>query len=631
MKKMLLVAALLMTGFAGRAQPANDNPCATFFVNTGYSPGLTCTASSGGLSYSGATSSGVSAPPCGAGGTIFDLWYYIVPSTSGTAVIKTTSTGDGALAVYSGRFGCGFFEAPLACNDDTLSSTNPACVLSVSQGETYYIRFWIKGSSSGTLNGICAVVDAPGLSAFQRVGIGTPNPQTQLDLNGSIQIRGGNPAVGKVLTSDAQGRASWQVLNQSVGIPLELSADRDNTHVLSVTNTNINGSAIYAQLGTNGYGFNFPRAAVWGDTEMEDAIRGTSKEGTGVYALTRGIGQYSLVADSRATGSSPGAARFLGNVVINRGGESGNQGGNLTVTGDISTTALLNAGTLRVGGASSTISNLNFPSSLGSKINLWGSNANSHYGMGIQATLLQLHTDFAGADIAFGYGSSTNFIETARIRGNGNVGFGTINPTRKLEIIAAAGQSIVTVGSRSGFGSGALEFVSDYGFSSQWRPGFIQSEDLGGFTGRLSFYTNGVGLANAYGVVKGLEVRNGVAFTATGTVSSFSDERLKQNIEPFTDGLNVIEQIDPVRFQYNHLSSFATPAAQVGVVAQQLEKVAPYMVQKENTAEMADLRSVNNQAYTFLLINAIKEQQQRIKKLEQALEYLQKQIRKLQN
>ena len=42
------------------------------------------------------------------------------------------------------------------------------------------------------------------------IGIGTSNPAAKLDVNGTIKISGGNPAVGKVLTSDATGIASWQ-------------------------------------------------------------------------------------------------------------------------------------------------------------------------------------------------------------------------------------------------------------------------------------------------------------------------------------------------------------------------------------------------------------------------------------
>jgi len=42
------------------------------------------------------------------------------------------------------------------------------------------------------------------------VGIGTITPEQRLDVDGQVRIRGGNPGVGKVLTSDANGNATWE-------------------------------------------------------------------------------------------------------------------------------------------------------------------------------------------------------------------------------------------------------------------------------------------------------------------------------------------------------------------------------------------------------------------------------------
>jgi hypothetical protein len=42
------------------------------------------------------------------------------------------------------------------------------------------------------------------------VGINTTAPTAKLDVNGQIRIQGGSPGVGKVLTSDATGLATWQ-------------------------------------------------------------------------------------------------------------------------------------------------------------------------------------------------------------------------------------------------------------------------------------------------------------------------------------------------------------------------------------------------------------------------------------
>ena len=76
---------------------------------------------------------------------------------------------------------------------------------------------------------------------------------------------------------------------------------------------------------------------------------------------------------------------------------------------------------------------LTFASVLGDKISLWG-NSGAHYGFGIQGNLLQIHSSASSADIAFGYGESTNLTETVRFKGNGNVGIGTNNPTQKLVV-----------------------------------------------------------------------------------------------------------------------------------------------------------------------------------------------------
>jgi hypothetical protein len=61
---------------------------------------------------------------------------------------------------------------------------------------------------------------------------------------------------------------------------------------------------------------------------------------------------------------------------------------------------------------------LNFASTLGDKISLWG-NGSNHYGLGIQPSLLQVYTMDGSNDIAFGYGNSAAFTENVRIKGNG--------------------------------------------------------------------------------------------------------------------------------------------------------------------------------------------------------------------
>ena len=60
-------------------------------------------------------------------------------------------------------------------------------------------------NSKGTLVGIPLAIQNNG-----NVGIGTTGPEAKLEVAGQIKITGGNPKTGNVLTSDANGLASWQ-------------------------------------------------------------------------------------------------------------------------------------------------------------------------------------------------------------------------------------------------------------------------------------------------------------------------------------------------------------------------------------------------------------------------------------
>lgn len=111
----------------------------------------------------------------------------------------------------------------------------------------------------------------------------------------------------------------------------------------------------------------------------------------------------------------------------------------------------------------------------------------------------------------------------------------------------------------------------------------------------------------------------------TWTVSS--DARLKRNILDYTAGLNEILKIHPVWFTYNGEAGMPEDTG-VGVIAQELESIAPYMVGSwdytDDDGNATSYLTVNNGPMTYMLINAVKEQQKIIEKLLERIEVLEK-------
>ncbi len=111
------------------------------------------------------------------------------------------------------------------------------------------------------------------------------------------------------------------------------------------------------------------------------------------------------------------------------------------------------------------------------------------------------------------------------------------------------------------------------------------------------------------------------SLTTTWTVTS--DERTKTNIQSFNDGLAVIDQIDPVTFTYNGLGGTIAGASGIGVIAQDIQKVAPYTVGtfqaklNPNDTNETTLLDFNPHALFFITINAIKELDAKIGALSQ--------------
>jgi trimeric autotransporter adhesin len=108
-----------------------------------------------------------------------------------------------------------------------------------------------------------------------------------------------------------------------------------------------------------------------------------------------------------------------------------------------------------------------------------------------------------------------------------------------------------------------------------------------------------------------------------GSWSAPSDRRIKKDVRDLERGLPDLMRVRPVTFKYNGLGGTEDDGKEyIGVVAQELEKVLPNMVSTrtgklhKDDAQATQIEIVDPSAFTYLLINAVKQQQRTIEKQE---------------
>jgi hypothetical protein len=127
------------------------------------------------------------------------------------------------------------------------------------------------------------------------------------------------------------------------------------------------------------------------------------------------------------------------------------------------------------------------------------------------------------------------------------------------------------------------------------------------------------------------------AITATGDITAFSsDERLKTNVEKIKSPIEKVLKISGYNFNWNELAQSLFPITRidghVGFLAQEIEKVLPEIIRIAPFDDLGDGTSKSGEKYltvqyekiTPLLVEAIKELEQKIKGLEQKIEDLKK-------
>ncbi|EKE04989.1 MAG: complement C1q protein [uncultured bacterium] len=217
--------------------------------------------------------------------------------------------------------------------------------------------------------------------------------------------------------------------------------------------------------------------------------------------------------------------------------------------------------------------------------------------------------------IGFYTGASTltSTSERMRISNGGNVGIGTTAPERLLDINGA-----LRVGTYIYSPASYLGLLTDAGAALPTKVGSLAiTSSYSNSAPTNGLYVQGnVGIADttpSYPLDVTGDINTTTGYRAGGTCmvgSCSSDERLKKNIQSLTGSLDLINNLNPVTFEFNDpLQGLGTIT---GLIAQQVEQIAP------------DWVSIGTDGYKRInyglqiemrLIGAIKELNSKIDKL----------------
>ncbi len=133
------------------------------------------------------------------------------------------------------------------------------------------------------------------------------------------------------------------------------------------------------------------------------------------------------------------------------------------------------------------------------------------------------------------------------------------------------------------------------------------------------------------------------ALRSKGKISRASDERLKENVEDVTNGLHCVKKLRPITFTRKEVpdpvfekdsdgnditprpsaikeDSVGSSDVEYGLIAQEVEKVCPELVETSEYAE--GYKSIDYSVLSVLLLKAVQEQQEQIEALKKRLHSL---------
>ena len=499
----------------------------------------------------------------------------------------------------------------------------------------------------------------------RNVGIGTANPSERLEVAGNVRFSGAlmpnNSAgtSGQVLTSAGAGAPpTWTTPSSSTNIyntDGSLTGSRtvsQGTNTLAFTSTATTGTSHFTVDGTTlnvdannnrvGIGTNSPSFPLHVVSTGADAVRfegssnatgvagastlilvntnNTNNNYSSITSRNSSLGYASSIEFLNQSSGASGAIRF----VTNNNGSIAERlrivpNGNVGIGTDAPTVRLdVDGGILARGNSAISNQGLNLQ---------WNRSGTD----GESWILNQKGGGTTSSGIRFGGVTTANVhTEWARFVENGNFGINQVNPQARLHV---GGNGIVdglmSVYGSASIGAQGLHFAWNRS-GGQGESWIINQRGLG--SGSIRFGTsdqsnNVTELARIenngnFGIGRNdpshpLHMGSGAHVTTAGNWTNASDLRLKKNIENSRYGLSDVLKLRPVDYQMK-----SNNEKQVGFIAQEVKKVIPEVVSGDENSDIMMGISYGN--LVPVLVNAIKEQQAQIEKMQKEIEELKK-------
>ncbi|PWJ51123.1 endosialidase-like protein [Dyadobacter jejuensis] len=422
-----------------------------------------------------------------------------------------------------------------------------------------------------------------------KVGIGTTTVDAALHVVGDVKIIDGNQGTGKILTSDADGLATWTTAIgmydfYKVGTTAAPTTIADNIWTQgsimfgSATGTDATDASYTTKTNTLIGGFNNKAVSSGGNSIISGSANtvawGNNQLITGNGNKFNG-GNNPLVSGTGNTVTSGNNIAVLGQYNTHSGdnslvfGQLNNSNNWQSLTFGESNTSGLSAGNSAVWGQNNSISYKNC-AAWGEKNSLGGFSQNS------------------------GVWGSNNIVNARQsgVWGDNNKVYGYDDGTSTNNVTSFGSNNIINQGHSNSVAIGiAAESHSNNSFNAVYNGGYRLYSNAG--------KTTGVTLANG-----------------SGTWSSVSDRRSKENIELATCGLKEVMQMKPSSYNYINGSK------SLGFIAQEIVEVIPEVVNVPE--DKNEMMSVRYSELIPVLTKAIQEQQAQIDALKAEIKELKK-------